>query len=189
MDARRGCIEPGPWEGMAAAILIMDHIGPPGEGTRRGLAKAIMRIAGRAVARTLSLVPSWEQWMRAFGVIWERGVPNLDTPQVPRFHKPNRLWAPGRVMGESPDIHERVMGAPPALAGPRNISQAYHKRPKGGFSVAGRRWKVGQRRLVLSGGQSAARPALQKRFPMLTHAGWREAGVKRTRLRCCSIHC
>ena len=27
--------------------LIMDQIGTPGEGTRRGLAKAIMRIAGK----------------------------------------------------------------------------------------------------------------------------------------------
>ena len=28
-------------------------------------------------------------------------------------------------MGESPDSHGRLLGAPPASAGPRNISQAY----------------------------------------------------------------
>ncbi len=41
----------------------------------------------------------------------------------PPLHKPNRSWAPGRLMGDSPGTHGRLLGAPPASAGPRNISR------------------------------------------------------------------
>ena len=38
-------------------------------------------------------------------------------------------------MGESPGIHGRVLGAPLASAGPRNISQAYGQRAEVSFQV------------------------------------------------------
>jgi hypothetical protein len=53
------------------------------------------------------------------------------TPEKLQFHKPNQCWRPGRVMGESPDIHGRLLGGPPASAGPRIISHTY------GHPVAG----------------------------------------------------
>ena len=39
--------------------------------------------------------------MMAFRVVWSSSVQYLDAPLEPRLHKPNRLLAPGRVMGES----------------------------------------------------------------------------------------
>ena len=52
---------------------------------------------------------------------------SLDIPLDPQLYKPNRLWAPGRVMGESPGSHGILLGAPPAFSGPFNISQAYRR--------------------------------------------------------------
>jgi hypothetical protein len=91
--------------------------------------------------------------MMAFRVVRERSVLYLDTPLEPQLHKPNRLWKPGRVMGESPGITLILLGALPASAGPRNIGQAYGQQAEGSFPVLGPLWKVGQRRLALSGGQ------------------------------------
>ena len=34
----------------------------------------------------------------------------LFLPWQPQFHKPNRCWTTGRVMGESPDSHGRLQG-------------------------------------------------------------------------------
>ena len=93
-----------------------------------------------------------------------RTVLYLDTPPEPQLHKQNRLWETGRVMGESPDSHGKLLGAPPAFAEPRNISQAYGKLAEGSFSVFGPLWKVGRRRLARNGGQSTARPAMYERF-------------------------
>jgi hypothetical protein len=33
----------------------------------------------------------------------------LDTPMEPHLHKPNRLWQPGRVMGDSPDTRRTLL--------------------------------------------------------------------------------
>ena len=87
------------------------------------------------------LVRCWRQrasrrWGR-FRLCGERTLLYLDTPLEPQLHKPNRLYMPGRVMGDSPDIHGILLGAPPASAGPRNISQACAKPAKGGFPVFG----------------------------------------------------
>src|ERR1039457_1107029 len=100
--------------------------------------------------------------MTAFRVARERSVLYSNIPLEPQLHKPNRLWKPGRVMGESPDSHGKLLGAPPAFAEPRNISQAYGKLAEGSFSVFGPLWKVGRRRLARSGGQSTARPAMDR---------------------------
>src|SRR5664279_2513446 len=63
--------------------------------------------------------------MMAFRLVWERSVHYWDTPLQSQLHKPNRSWEPGRVMGESPGTRRVLLGAPPAFAGPRNISEAY----------------------------------------------------------------
>jgi hypothetical protein len=34
----------------------------------------------------------------------------LDTPLEHQLHKPNGLWEPGRIMGESPDTHGSLTG-------------------------------------------------------------------------------
>ena len=34
----------------------------------------------------------------------------LDTPLEHQLHKPNRLWEPGRFVGESPDTHGSLTG-------------------------------------------------------------------------------
>ena len=57
----------------------------------------------------------------------------LDTPLEPQMHKPNRLWGLGRVMGESPLLRRVRLGAPPASAGPCNISRAYGRQAEGSF--------------------------------------------------------
>ena len=80
----------------------------------------------------------------------------------PQLHKSNRLYAVGRVMGDSPGIHGTLMGAAPASAGPRNISQAYGKPAKGSLPVLEPPWKLGQRRSALIGRQSTVRPALSE---------------------------
>jgi hypothetical protein len=41
------------------------------------------------------------------------------------FHKPNRCWTRGRVMGESTGSHGILLGALPVVGGARNIRQAY----------------------------------------------------------------
>ena len=49
----------------------------------------------------------------AFRVVRGRDVLLLDTPLEPRLHKQNRLWQPGRVMGDTPDTrHIHAMYAP-----------------------------------------------------------------------------
>src|ERR1035441_8042641 len=42
-------------------------------------------------------------WMTAFRVVRQMAVLFLDTPLKSQFHKPNRGWMPGRLMGVSPD--------------------------------------------------------------------------------------
>jgi hypothetical protein len=41
--------------------------------------------------------------MTAFRVVRQMAVLFLDTPLESQFHKPNRCWMPGRLMGDSPD--------------------------------------------------------------------------------------
>src|ERR1035437_6160762 len=99
-----------------------------------------------------------------FGGAGSQGHSTLTAPHLDST-KPNRSWEPGRVMGESSAIHGRLLGAPPATAGPRNISHAYGQRAEGSFRVFGPFWKVGERRWALSGRQRTARPDLFERFP------------------------
>src|SRR5664279_584024 len=40
----------------------------------------------------------------------------LGLSREPQFHKPNRCWMPGRVMGASPLLRRMLLGAPPASA-------------------------------------------------------------------------
>src|ERR1035438_2687222 len=80
--------------------------------------------------------------MMAFRVVRRGTVHYLDTPLEPQFHKPSRLWQPGRLTGDSPDTRRTLAGhspwitfglpgSPPAFAGPRNISQACGQRAAG----------------------------------------------------------
>jgi hypothetical protein len=103
--------------------------------------------------------------MTTFRVVPGRTVHNLDTSLEPQLHKPNRLSGPGRVMGDSPGIHGRLLGGPPAFAGPCNISQAYGRPAEGSFSVFGPIWEVGKQQLALGSGKRTARSALYERFP------------------------
>ena len=41
--------------------------------------------------------------MTAFRVERGNSVSYIDTPLEPQLHKPNRLWQPGRLMGDTPD--------------------------------------------------------------------------------------
>jgi hypothetical protein len=55
------------------------------------------------------------------------------------FHKPNRCWMPGRLMGASPDTRRtgdniETPGAPSPSPGPRNMSQA-NGQPAAGAST------------------------------------------------------
>jgi len=58
----------------------------------------------------------------------------------PQFHKPNRCWMPGRVMGASPLLRRMLLGAPPPSAGPRRVSRAYRvsRRQAPGHAPGGR---------------------------------------------------
>ena len=87
-----------------------------------------------------------------------------DTVLEPQLYKPNRLWAQGRVMGESPGSHGILLGAPPGSARACNISQAYDEGTKGRFFAFGSLWKVGKQRWALTGWQRTARLASYKRF-------------------------
>src|ERR1019366_7500416 len=69
-----------------------------------------------------------------------------------------------RVMGESPGITCELRGAPPVSAGPRNIIQAYGIWAESSFPVFGPVWRVGERRLALTGGRNAVRPAILQAF-------------------------
>src|ERR1035438_8422279 len=95
----------------------------------------------------------------------ERNVQFLATPLPPQLYKPNRLLEPVRVMGESRGTRRVLLGAPPASAGPRNISQAYGKPAKDSFPGFGPLRKVGRGRLALSGGRRTVRRAMCKQFP------------------------
>src|ERR1039458_8221200 len=64
----------------------------------------------------------WRRWMLAIRVVCNG---SLDIPLDPQLYKPNRLWALGRVMGESPGSHGILLGAPPAFAGHFHISHSY----------------------------------------------------------------
>ena len=114
--------------------------------------------AGSHLARVLRA-------MTAFRVVRGSSVLYLDTPLGPQLYKQNRLSKPGRVKGDSWDSHGRLLGAPPASAGPRNISPAYAQRAEGSFPVLGPLWKTGRRRLALRGGRRTDRPAMCERFP------------------------
>ena len=45
--------------------------------------------------------------MMAFRVVRGESVSYLDTPVEPQLHKQDRLWKPGRLMGDSPDTRRR----------------------------------------------------------------------------------
>jgi hypothetical protein len=72
--------------------------------------------------------------MTVFRAVRSRGVHYLDTPLGPPLHKPTPLLEPGRVMGAS---WEPPGSAPPASAGPRNMSQACGRRAEGSFPGLG----------------------------------------------------
>src|ERR1022692_1298343 len=55
----------------------------------------------------------WRRWTLAIRVVCNG---SLDIPLDPQLYKPNRLWAPGRVMGESPGSHGILLGAPPGVS-------------------------------------------------------------------------
>jgi hypothetical protein len=42
-------------------------------------------------------------WMTAFRVVQRRSVSYLDASMEPQLHKPNRLWQPEGLTGDSPD--------------------------------------------------------------------------------------
>src|ERR1035441_2658933 len=46
--------------------------------------------------------------MMAFRVVRRGTVHYLDTPLEPQFHKPSRLWQPGRLTGDSPDTRRTL---------------------------------------------------------------------------------
>jgi hypothetical protein len=73
-------------------------------------------------------------------------------------------------MGESPLPRRVLLGAPPASARPRNISQAYARRAESGFPVFGLLQMAGKRLLALSGRRRAARPARKSGFRELEAA-------------------
>jgi hypothetical protein len=50
-------------------------------------------------------------WKTEYGVERVTDVPFMDTPLRPQLHKQDRLWQPGRVMGDAPDT--QVCGAVP----------------------------------------------------------------------------
>src|ERR1019366_3288847 len=63
-------------------------------------------------------------------------------------------WEPRRTLaGHSPGITLRILGPPPASAGPRNVRQARSQWAGSRFPVFGLFWKVGERQRGLSGGQ------------------------------------
>ena len=53
-------------------------------------------------------------------------------------------------MGDSPGIHEKLLGVPPASTGPRIMRVAYCKRLESSFPVLGPTRNVGKRRLAPS---------------------------------------
>jgi hypothetical protein len=75
----------------------------------------------------------WQRRNTAFRVARGHSVPYLDTLPVTQLYKPNRLLGHGRVMGESPLLRRVLLGAPPASAGPPNISKTYGQRAEGSF--------------------------------------------------------
>jgi hypothetical protein len=50
--------------------------------------------------------------MTAFRVVRGRNVLYLDTSLRPQLHEPNRLWQPGRLMGDTPDPHRSLTVVP-----------------------------------------------------------------------------
>src|ERR1035441_2284855 len=95
--------------------------------TRIGRAVLCTRLAQVNSLLATKRVP----WMTALRVVRERTVYYWDTSLVPQLYRPNRLWGPGRVMGDSPLLRRVLPGAPPGPAGPRNISWTYGKSAKG----------------------------------------------------------
>jgi hypothetical protein len=84
------------------------------------------------------------------------------------IHRASRgeSWETRRTLDTlAPGITLRLPGAPPAFAGPHNITQAYGRRAEGSFPVFGPLWKAGKRRLAPGGGQKTARPPTYERFP------------------------
>jgi hypothetical protein len=73
--------------------------------------------------------------MTALYAVQGRNVLYLDTPLEHQLHKLNRLVGPGRVMGDSPDIHGRLMGRLPGSARPRYLSQTYGIREEDSFTM------------------------------------------------------
>jgi hypothetical protein len=64
--------------------------------------------------------------MTALSVVRSRAVLLLDTSLEPRVYSQDRLWVPGRLMGDSPDtppgITLLISGVPPASTGTRDRS-------------------------------------------------------------------
>jgi hypothetical protein len=61
----------------------------------------------------------------------------LFLPWQPQFHKPNRCWTTGRVMGESPDSHGRLQGDNFGLRRTLQFSHAYGQPVAGGTPPGG----------------------------------------------------